>query len=282
MLWVMSWHLKIAKSWHFPQGHDKFTVQAPTASLPMTSFSMPSTLNEHQQPVGSSLPGWSPRQRPARDTIEGRFCRLEPLDAARHAAQLHAAYVKASDGRDWTYMAVGPFADEASYRAHCEQAAASTDPQHYAVIDQRTDKAVGTLSPMRIDPANGVVEVGHVMFSPQLKRTPISTEAQYLLMKYVFADLGYRRYEWKCDSLNGPSRQAAARLGFSFEGVFRQAIVYKGRNRDTAWFSIVDSEWPTLKAGFERWLSPGNFTADGAQRASLAELRGTATPAVAA
>lgn len=241
---------------------------------------MASTLNAYQQPIGPALPSWSARPRPARDTIEGRYCRLEPLDAARHAAQLHAAYVKATDGRHWTYMTVGPFADEASYRAHCEQAAASADPLHYAVIDQRTDKAVGTLSLMRIDPANGVVEVGHVMFSPLLQRTPISTEAQYLLMKYVFADLGYRRYEWKCDSLNGPSRQAAARLGFSFEGIFRQAIVYKGRSRDTAWFSIVDSEWPTLKAGFERWLAADNFDAQGQQRASLTALR-AAIPAVA-
>lgn len=243
---------------------------------------MASTLNDFQQPVGFPLPGWSPRPRPARDVIEGRHCRLEPLDAARHAAQLHAAYVKASDGRNWTYMAVGPFTDEAHYRAHCEQAAASPDPQHYAVIDQRTDRAVGTLSLMRIDPANGVVEVGHVMFSPLLQRTPISTEAQYLLMKYVFADLGYRRYEWKCDSLNTPSRQAAARLGFTFEGIFRQAIVYKGRNRDTAWFSIVDSEWPALKAGFERWLAPTNFDAKGVQRASLTALRETAPLAATA
>ncbi|EJE51892.1 acetyltransferase, ribosomal protein N-acetylase [Acidovorax sp. CF316] len=243
---------------------------------------MASTLNAFQQPVGSALPGWSARPRPARDTIEGRYCRLEPLDAARHAAQLHAAYVKDSDGRNWTYMTVGPFADEAGYRAHCEQAAASTDPLHYTVIDQRTDKAVGTLALMRIDPANGVVEVGHVTFSPLLQRTPISTEAQYLLMKYVFADLGYRRYEWKCDSLNGPSRQAAARLGFTFEGIFRQAIVYKGRNRDTAWFSIVDSEWPTIKAGFERWLAAANFDAQGVQRASLTALRATGPEAVLA
>ncbi|MBV7542331.1 GNAT family N-acetyltransferase [Acidovorax sp. sic0104] len=243
---------------------------------------MPSfVLNDFQQPVGAPQPGWSPRPRPARDTLDGHYCRLEPLNAEHHAADLHAAYTQAPDGRDWTYMGVGPFADEASYRAHCEQAAASNDPLHYAVMDLRTGRAVGTLSLMRIDPAHGVVEVGHVMFSPLLKRTPISTEAQYLLMRYVFADLGYRRYEWKCDSLNAPSREAAARLGFQFEGVFRQAIVYKGRNRDTAWFSVLDSEWPALKAGFERWLAPGNFTGDGSQRLSLAALREGAAQATA-
>ncbi|MFI8617007.1 GNAT family N-acetyltransferase [Acidovorax sp. NPDC077693] len=235
---------------------------------------MPSSVvNEYQQPVGAPLPGWSPRPRPARTVLEGHYGRLEPLDAARHASDLYAAYAQAPDGRGWTYMGVGPFTDAASYRAHCEQAAASTDPLHYAVIDRRTGRAVGTLSLMRIDPAHGVVEVGHVMFSPLLQRTPISTEAQYLLMQYVFADLGYRRYEWKCDSLNAPSREAAKRLGFQFEGVFRQALVYKGRSRDTAWFSILDSEWPALKAGFERWLPPGNFTEDGSQRVSLAALR---------
>ncbi len=236
---------------------------------------MPSSvLNEYQQPVGAPLPDWSLRWRPALHVLEGHYCRLEPLDVARHANDLFAAYAQAPDGRDWTYMGVGPFTDADSYRTYCEQAAASNDPLHYAVIDMRKGRAVGTLSLMRIDAAQGVVEVGHVMFSPLLKRTPISTEAQYLLMQYVFADLGYRRYEWKCDSLNAPSREAAARLGFQFEGIFRQAMVYKGRNRDTAWFSILDSEWDPLKAAFECWLAPGNFAEDGRQRVSLAALRG--------
>ena len=230
-------------------------------------------LNAYQQPVGAPQPGWSPRPRPARGVIEGRHGRLEPLSAPQHAAELYAAFAQAPDGRDWTYMPVGPFADAASYRAHAEQAAAGTDPQHYAVIDRATGRAVGTLALMRIDPAHGVVEVGHVAFSPLLQRTPLATEAQYLLMRHVFADLGYRRYEWKCDSLNAPSRQAATRLGFQFEGVFRQALVYKGRNRDTAWFSVLDGEWPALQSAFERWLAPANFTADGAQREPLAALR---------
>jgi RimJ/RimL family protein N-acetyltransferase len=151
--------------------------------------------------------------------------------------------------------------------------AASEDPLHFAVVDLASGRAVGTLALMRIDAANGVVEVGHVMFSPHLQRTPLSTEAQYLLMRHVFDELGYRRYEWKCDSLNAPSRRTAQRLGFTFEGVFRQAIVTKGRNRDTAWFAVIDGDWPALRAAFEAWLAPDNFDADGHQRQGLAALR---------
>ncbi len=201
------------------------------------------------------------------------YCRLERLDVERHARDLFAAYRAAPDGRDWTYLGVGPFDDEAKYRQHAEAAARSTDPRHYAVIDRNTGKAVGTLALMRIDPTNGVIEVGHVTFSPLLKRTPISTEAQFLLMSYVFDELGYRRYEWKCDSLNAPSRAAAQRLGFTFEGVFRQALVYKGRTRDTAWFSILDTEWPAHKQAFQAWLAQENFDEQGRQRKSLDELR---------
>ena len=230
-------------------------------------------LNAFQQPVGAPVPGWQPRPRPERIVLHGRHCRLEPLDAARHAADLHTAYIAADDGRGWTYMSADPFADAAGYAAYARQLAASTDPLHFAVIDAHSDEAVGTLALMRIEPAHGVVEVGHVMFSPRLQRTRLSTEAQYLLMRHVFDDLGYRRYEWKCDSLNAPSRRTAERLGFSFEGVFRQAIVYKGRNRDTAWFSVIDSEWPALKAAFERWLADDNFDAQGRQRRALAALR---------
>jgi RimJ/RimL family protein N-acetyltransferase len=234
---------------------------------------MSDILNSYQQPIGAPVPGWSARAKPPRNVIEGRYCRLEPLDPQRHAADLYAAYSTAPDERDWTYLSVGPFADAASYRGYAERAAASPDPLHYAVIELKSGRAVGTLALMRIDPANGVIEVGFVTFSPLLKRTPVSTEVQYLLMKHIFEQLGYRRYEWKCDSLNAPSRQAAQRLGFQFEGIFRQAVVYKGRNRDTAWFSIVDSEWPALRAAFERWLAPENFDAQGQQRASLAAMR---------
>ncbi|WP_296229057.1 GNAT family N-acetyltransferase [Ralstonia sp. UBA689] len=231
------------------------------------------TLNSYQQPIGTALPDWGPRPLPPHTPLAGRYCRLEPLDAARHADGLFDAFDQAQDGRDWTYLMEGPFADADAHRAFVERIAARRDPLQYAVIDARTERPIGTLALMRITPDHGVVEVGAVTFSPLLQRTPASTEAQYLLMKHVFDDLGYRRYEWKCDSLNAPSRQAALRLGFQFEGIFRQAVVYKGRSRDTAWFSIIDAEWPQLRAAFEQWLSPENFDAAGRQRASLTALR---------
>ncbi|VVD86748.1 GNAT family N-acetyltransferase [Pandoraea anhela] len=228
--------------------------------------------NDFDQPIGPPLPDWTPRSQPPRTPIVGRYCRLEPIDVERHAKDLYDAYSTAADGRDWTYMTGGPFADFDSYYAYATKLAASADPLHHAVIDLATGKAVGTLSLMRIDPANGVVEVGHVAYSPLLKRTRAGTEAQYLLMRRAFDELGYRRYEWKCDALNAPSRRAAARYGFTFEGIFRQAIVYRGRSRDTAWFSIIDGEWPAIRRGFEQWLSPENFDAQGQHRAGLAAL----------
>ena len=231
------------------------------------------TLNPYEQPIGMPLPDWSARPLPPHTPLLGRYCRLEPLDPARHADALFEAFRHAQDGRDWTYLMEGPFTDAAAHRAYVERIAARRDPLQYAVIDARTERAVGTLALMRITPEHGVVEVGAVTFSPLLQRTPASTEAQFLLMKHVFDDLGYRRYEWKCDSLNAPSRQAAQRMGFQFEGIFRQAVVYKGRSRDTAWFSIIDAEWPQLRAAFEQWLAPDNFDAQGRQRASLSALR---------
>ena len=229
--------------------------------------------NEFGQPVGHALPHWTPRNPPSGVSLKGRFCQLEPIDPAKHAVDLFTAYSSAPRG--WTYMMASPFTQEADYRAYAETIAKSTDPRHYAVIDLQTGKAVGTLSLMRIDVNNGVIEVGNVMFSPLLQQTPISTEAQFLLMAYAFDELGYRRYEWKCDALNAPSRTTADRLGFTFEGVFRQAVVYKGRSRDTAWFSILDSEWPKVKAAFQAWLAPENFDAQGKQKRSLKELRST-------
>nr|WP_216293601.1 GNAT family protein [Delftia acidovorans]MCA1067475.1 hypothetical protein [Delftia acidovorans] len=233
---------------------------------------MPPALNAHSQPVGHDLPNWTPRQRPPRTPMQGRYCRLEPLSAARHAADLFDAFNQAPDASDWTYMSVGPFADAQAYLRFAEAAQASDDPLHHAVIDLATGRAIGSLALMRVDTASGVMEVGFVCYSRQLKRTRAATEAQFLLMQRAFDELGYRRYEWKCDSLNAPSRAAAARLGFQFEGVFRQAVVYKGRSRDTAWFSIIDSEWPALRAAYQRWLEPGNFDAGGGQVLSLSSL----------
>ncbi|MGF6874660.1 GNAT family N-acetyltransferase [Paraburkholderia sp. MM5477-R1] len=233
---------------------------------------MEPTRNAYGQPIGAPLPGWHGVQPPGREPLGGRYCRLEAVDVERHAADLFDAYGSATDGRDWTYLAVGPFDSLAAYRERLTQMAASKDPLHYAVIDLATGKPVGTLSLMRIDPANGVIEVGHVTYSPRLKRTRIATDAMYLLLGEVFDKLGYRRFEWKCDSLNEPSRKAALRYGFTFEGIFRQAIVYRERNRDTAWFSIIDSEWPALRSCYERWLDAGNFDAQGQQVERLANL----------
>lgn len=226
--------------------------------------------NRHGQPIGRPVPNWHPRPHPGKVTLTGRFCRLEPLDPSRHADALFDAYATAHDDRDWTYMPFGPFADPAAYRTHAEALAQTSDPLQFTVIDAATQRPVGTLALMRQDAANGVVEVGFVTFSPLLQRRPAATEAQFLLMAYVFETLGYRRYEWKCDDLNAPSRKAALRLGFTFEGTFRNAVVYKGRSRDTAWFGMTEADWPARKAAFTRWLAPENFDTAGQQRAPLA------------
>jgi RimJ/RimL family protein N-acetyltransferase len=218
------------------------------------------------------VPGWTPRARPPRTPIDGRFCRVEILDAGRHAADLFAANALDRDGRNWTYLAYGPFERLEDYRAWVESVAAADDPLFHAIIDLGTGKAVGVASLMRVDTANGVIETGHLNYSPLLQRKPAATEAMFLLMRRVFDELGYRRYEWKCDSLNAPSRAAAERLGFRYEGLFRQATIYKGRNRDTAWFSIIDREWPALRAAYAAWLDPSNFDGQGKQRRSLSQL----------
>ncbi|WP_258566433.1 GNAT family N-acetyltransferase [Leucobacter luti] len=225
--------------------------------------------NEYGQPVGEPVPGWVPAPVPEAPQLAGRYCRLEVLDVDLHADQLYEAYAQAPDDRDWTYLDTGPYPTRESYREWAKSASTRTDPRHYAVIDVAAGVAVGTLALLRHDAVSGVIEVGWVMFSPRLRRTPISTEAQFLLMAYVFEELGYRRYEWKCDSLNEPSKNAALRLGFHYEGTFRNNVVYKGRNRDTAWYSIIAPEWPRLKAGFLAWLEPTNFDGGGQQLSKL-------------
>lgn len=230
---------------------------------------MTTRVNELGQPIGVDVPGWAPRPRPPRAALVGRCCRVEPIDPPRHAAELWAANALDREGRMWTYLPVGPFASLAEYRSWLEAKQASEDPLFFAIVDSSTALAVGVASYLRIDPANGVVEVGHLQFSPLLQRTVAATEAMYLMMKQAF-ELGYRRYEWKCDALNEASRRAAVRLGFTFEGIFRQAVIYKGRSRDTAWYSIVDGEWPRIDAAYRSWLDPGNFDEDGRQRSSLA------------
>ncbi|MCR8726244.1 GNAT family N-acetyltransferase [Frigidibacter sp. ROC022] len=224
--------------------------------------------SEDDKRLGVRLQRWTPPPRPDWSVMQGRFCRVEPLTPA-HAADLHEA--NRIDDAIWDYMGYGPFGSEAEYAAWVESMAGKPDPMFFAVIDPASGRALGVASWLRIDPANGVIEVGHINFSPTLQRTPAATEAMALMMARVFG-LGYRRYEWKCNALNLPSRRAAQRYGFSYEGVFRQAVVSKGRNRDTAWFAMIDAEWPRLKAAFDSWLAPGNFDAEGRQRQALSAL----------
>jgi len=238
-------------------------------------------VNELGQQVGPAVPGWRPRSVPTRaslaDGLRGGFCRLEPLDAAAHAEQLFAADALDVAGSSWTYLPYGPFPDLPTYRVWLEEVSAQADPMFLAVVDTALwpGRAVGVASFLRMQPDAGSIEVGHLNFSPALQRRTAATEAQYLLMRHVFDDLGYRRYEWKCDALNAPSRAAAERLGFTYEGTFRQATVVRGRNRDTAWFSILDGEWPRLRVGFEAWLHPDNWPNDsaGLPRRSLGACR---------
>jgi len=234
--------------------------------------------NQLGQPIGFPVPGWTARPHPPRRVMTGRFCRLEPFDAVRHAEPLYDALQRDADGHNWTYLPVGPFKTFDAFRAWAEPASVGDDPIFFAVIDAATGRAVGYASYLRIDPKGGVIEVGHINYTPLLQRRPAATEAMFLMMRRVFDELGYRRYEWKCNALNAPSRAAAARLGFTYEGTFRQAAVVKGYNRDTAWFSMLDHEWPALKTAFERWLAPANFDADGTQRESLSALTKAVLP----
>jgi RimJ/RimL family protein N-acetyltransferase len=206
--------------------------------------------------------------------MQGRYCRLEPVNVQRHEAQLYAAYLEAPDARDWTYLFSERPANAADFRAYLAKLQGSQDPLHFTIVDTEAGRCVGTAALMRIEPAHGVIEVGSITFAPRLKKTRAATESMYLMMRRAFDELGYRRYEWKCDSLNAPSRAAATRYGFTFEGIFRKAIVYKGRSRDTAWFSITADEWPRVRAAFEAWLDPVNFDNDGNQKRRLADLRG--------
>jgi RimJ/RimL family protein N-acetyltransferase len=221
-------------------------------------------------PIGAVV-DTTPAERPDAVRLVGRFCRIEQLDLARHGKSLWEGV----NGYDelWTYMGYGPFTDEATFLEWIEDRTVMLDPFSYAVVDTARDRAVGIVALMEIRPAMGVIEMGNVVYTPLLQRTPAATEAQYLLARYVFDDLAYRRYEWKCNSLNVPSRRAAERLGFSYEGTFRQHMIVKGRNRDTAWFAMTDSDWPAVKAAFEGWLDPANFDAAGTQKRPLTAFK---------
>ncbi len=224
--------------------------------------------NELGQPVGPPVANWTAPSRPAREPLQGRLCRVEPLDARRHAPGLYEADSLDQDGKTYTYLPYGPFRDFEAHRSWLTAAAEQDDAVFFAICDGAGDRPAGVASYLRIEAKSGSIEVGHIHLSPRLQRSAAATEAMYLMMRRAF-ELGYRRYEWKCDALNESSRAAALRLGFSFEGVFRQATVYKARSRDTAWYSVIDSEWPALRGAFEAWLAPDNFDERGQQRSRL-------------
>ena len=227
--------------------------------------------NQLGQAIGQPLPDWTPCKFPAAATMDGLYCTLVALDPQKHAESLFAANGLDRDGAMWTYLPYGPFGDLASYRFWLDKVARSPDLVFFTIIDKSLDRAVGLAAYLRIDPAMGCIEVGHLSFSPLLQRQRAATEAMFLMMQNAFS-LGYRRYEWKCNSLNLPSCRAAERLGFQFEGIFRQAAVVKGRNRDTAWYSVIGGEWPILREMFVRWLASENFDASGTQQQSLSTL----------
>ncbi|WGF88245.1 GNAT family N-acetyltransferase [Marinivivus vitaminiproducens] len=223
--------------------------------------------------MARDLSNWRPRPRPERRVLEGRLVRLEPLSAARHGDDLFAAST-APDARDrFAYLSEIPPESRAAFQPWLEMAEASADPLYFAVVDKASGKAVGRQTYLRIDPANGVVEIGHIYWGPLMARSPLATEAQFLFATYVLDHLGYRRYEWKCNDANAPSKRAALRFGFTPEGLFRQHMIVKGQNRDTAWFSILDNEWPALRLAYAAWLDPANFDGDGRQIRRLEDIR---------
>jgi RimJ/RimL family protein N-acetyltransferase len=224
------------------------------------------------QPIGPLVDS-HPAKRPERVTLQGRWVTLVPLEAGAHAEALYeGSNGDAAHEAVWTYLFDGPYRSRDEFRPNIEAKARSADPLFFAVIDSSSGRAVGYQTFLRIDPPNRVIEVGNIMYTPAIQRTAGATEAQYLFAKYVFDELGYRRYEWKCNALNAPSRRAAERFGFTFEGIFRQHMIVKGRNRDTAWFAMLDNEWPARKAVYERWLAPDNFDGEGRQSLKLSAL----------
>lgn len=230
--------------------------------------------NQFDQLIGEEVSCFSAGEMPSLQYMEGKYCYLEKLNSSRHFDDLWCVYGTDSELKNWTYLSafLGRFEDKNTFSEFLKQQEQGIDPYVFVIIEKESQRAVGTFSLMRIDPTNRVIEVGNVIYSSQLQRSRIATEAQYLLACYVFEELKYRRYEWKCDSLNERSRRAAERLGFTFEGIFRQAQVYHHRNRDTAWYSMLDSEWKTIKKRFEAWLKPDNFDEQGKQKQRLQDI----------
>ena len=229
--------------------------------------------NELELPIGFPLTEWKTALIPPETPMVGLWCRVEPIDPNRHAGSLFESFSKDSGNRIWTYLPYGPFETIGELTEWIRKTCLSSDPLFHVIIDTISNEALGVASYLRITPNVGVIEVGHINYGPRLQKSRAGTEAMYLMMKRVFEDLGYRRYEWKCDALNAASRSAAERLGMTFEGVFRQATIYKNRNRDTAWFSLLDVEWPQMKKAFELWLHPNNFSYDGSQINRLQDLK---------
>ncbi len=236
--------------------------------------------NEHGQAIGFPVTDWSGASEPTRPLLDGRYASLKRVDSSAVCESLFKAYSTDSTGSNWTYLPYGPFDTLADFTQWFEKTCFASDPLFYVITNRSTGQDAGLASYLRINPAAGSIEVGHIHFSPRLQRTPVATEAMYLMMHYVFNELGYRRYEWKCDVLNETSKKAAMRLGFVYEGTFRQAVTYKQRNRDTAWFSITDKEWPALKTSLENWLRESNFDHAGSQKKSLLDFRPKQTSAI--
>jgi len=226
-------------------------------------------INELGQPIGDPVDDWSPPPPPGTPVLAGRYCRLEPLSETHADALYRELHADAADGR-WTYMSVGPFPGPEEFAAYVRAVVGDPATAAFAILDPGTGAPRGHACYLRVSPATGSIEVGSIIYGPSLRRTPAATEAMYLMARHAF-DLGYRRYEWKCDALNAASRSAALRLGFAYEGTWRNALVYKGRNRDTAWYAMTDADWRVLRPAYERWLDPANF-ADGSQRTALSEL----------
>ena len=229
-------------------------------------------INELGQPIGDALPNFKLGDLPKLERLEGQYVIVECLSKDKHGADLYEVYGPDSPADMWTYLFQNPVQSQEEWSALLDQMLAAQGRFYYAIVDKESGKALGTFALMRINRGSRVIEVGSVIYSPQLKRTRLATEAQYLLARYVFEELEYRRYEWKCDALNQPSRYAAERLGFIYEGTFRQAVVYKGRNRDTDWLSMIDRDWPAVKTRLEKWLSPDNFDENGQQIKALSDF----------
>jgi RimJ/RimL family protein N-acetyltransferase len=227
--------------------------------------------NQFGQIIADSIENWTTRQKPTKTTIQGKYCSLEPIEINKHASKLFDSLAIENQGESWTYLPYGPFDTLDKFKDWLTETMSDNDTLLYAILDFETQQPIGISGYLRINPEHGAIEIGHLHFSKLLKQTPLATEAIYLMIRLAFDKLGYRRCEWKCNALNEPSRLAAERFGFKFEGIFRQSYVFKNRNRDTVWFSIIDGEWVRLKEKFETWLHPSNFNVAGKQILKLTE-----------